>query len=93
MRTEGTNESQVTLKIPRPLYVQLKQVIQGSGFHSVTEFVVYVLRPFLEPRTRGAKGIFLCQPRNLLRGKRERRTAVTGRNRSRPPALRVLGYP
>jgi len=34
----------VTLKIPRPLYEQLKQVIQGSGFHSVTEFAVYVLR-------------------------------------------------
>jgi hypothetical protein len=34
----------VTLKIPRPLYMQLKQVIEGSGFHSVTEFVTYVLR-------------------------------------------------
>lgn len=34
----------VTLKIPRPLYEQLKQVIGGSGFHSVTEFAVYVLR-------------------------------------------------
>jgi hypothetical protein len=34
----------VTLKIPRPLYDQLKQVIGGSGFHSVTEFAVYVLR-------------------------------------------------
>ena len=34
----------VTLKIPRPLYEQLKQVIQESGFHSVTEFAVYVLR-------------------------------------------------
>ena len=38
------NEPDVTLKIPRPLYQQLKQVIQGSGFHSVTEFAVYVLR-------------------------------------------------
>jgi hypothetical protein len=35
---------QVTLKIPRPLYDRLKQVIHGSGFHSVTEFAVYVLR-------------------------------------------------
>ena len=41
---EGAAETGVTLKIPRPLYEQLKQVIQGSGFHSVTEFVVYVLR-------------------------------------------------
>ncbi len=42
-KREGV-DNQVTLKIPRPLYDQLKQVIQGSGFHSVTEFAVYVLR-------------------------------------------------
>jgi hypothetical protein len=39
-----TADTHVTLKIPRPLYEQLKQVIEGSGFHSVTEFAVYVLR-------------------------------------------------
>ena len=44
MTARGGNEPDVTLKIPRPLYQQLKQVIQGSGFHSVTEFAVYVLR-------------------------------------------------
>ena len=45
MRREGGGgDPQVTLKIPRPLYEQLKQVITGSGFHSVTEFAVYVLR-------------------------------------------------
>jgi len=43
MKREGA-DPQVTLKIPRPLYEQLKQVIAGSGFHSVTEFAVYVLR-------------------------------------------------
>jgi hypothetical protein len=37
-------DPQVTLKIPRPLYERLKQVIGDSGFHSVTEFAVYVLR-------------------------------------------------
>ncbi|HVF52938.1 MAG TPA: CopG family transcriptional regulator [Actinomycetota bacterium] len=41
----------VTLKIPRPLYAQLKQVIQGSGFHSVTEFAVYVLRDLVSHHT------------------------------------------
>jgi hypothetical protein len=30
----------VTLKIPRPLYEQLRQVIEGTGFRSVTEFAV-----------------------------------------------------
>jgi len=34
----------VTLKIPAPLYERLKQIIEGTGFSSVTEFVVYVLR-------------------------------------------------
>jgi hypothetical protein len=42
----------VTLKIPRPLYDQLKQVIEGSGFHSVTEFAVYVLRDLVSHRGR-----------------------------------------
>lgn len=44
MAKRESADNQVTLKIPRPLYEQLKQVIQGSGFHSVTEFAVYVLR-------------------------------------------------
>lgn len=43
-------EGQVTLKIPRPLYEQLKQVISDSGFHSVTEFAVYVLRDLVSHR-------------------------------------------
>jgi Arc/MetJ-type ribon-helix-helix transcriptional regulator len=34
----------VTIKIPRQLYEKLQVVIAGTGFHSVTEFVVYVLR-------------------------------------------------
>lgn len=44
MKPSSNPESDVTLKIPRPLYDRLKQVIAGTGFHSVTEFVVYVLR-------------------------------------------------
>ena len=46
-RGDGGGDGQVTLKIPRPLYEQLKQVIHGSGFHSVTEFTVYVLRDLI----------------------------------------------
>ncbi len=45
-------DAHVTLKIPRPLYEQLKQVIEGSGFHSVTEFAVYVLRDLLSHHER-----------------------------------------
>jgi len=36
--------SRVTIKIPEPLYMRLKRIIEGTGFSSVTEFVVYVLR-------------------------------------------------
>ena len=41
----------VTIKIPRPLYDNLNQIIEGSGFNSVTEFVVYVLRDLLSSKT------------------------------------------
>jgi len=34
----------VTLKIPRTLYEKLQKIIEGTGYSSVTEFVVYVLR-------------------------------------------------
>jgi len=37
-------KDRVTLKIPRPLYDRLQTIIAGSGFRSVNEFVVYVLR-------------------------------------------------
>jgi hypothetical protein len=44
----------VTLKIPRPLYEQLGQVIDGTGFRSVTEFAVYVLRDLVA--SHGSEG-------------------------------------
>jgi hypothetical protein len=50
----------VTLKIPRPLYERLRQVIEGTGFHSVTEFSVYVLRDLVSgqaPSPRGEDGL------------------------------------
>jgi hypothetical protein len=34
----------VTLKIPRQLYDRLAELIQGTGFRSPTEFVLFVLR-------------------------------------------------
>lgn len=40
-------QDKVTLKIPRPIYSKLKRVIEGSGFGSVNEFVVYVLRDLI----------------------------------------------
>lgn len=37
-------EPKVTIKIPRPLYRNLRLIVEQSGFDSVTDFVVYVLR-------------------------------------------------
>ncbi len=37
-------ESKVTLKIPRELYQKLGKMIEGTGFSSVTEFIVFVMR-------------------------------------------------
>ncbi|MBN2376153.1 MAG: hypothetical protein JXD22_07125 [Sedimentisphaerales bacterium] len=39
-----SSSEKVTLKIPRPLYDKIGQVIEGAGYNSVTDFVVYVLR-------------------------------------------------
>lgn len=58
------SEADVTIKIPRPLYHQLKQVIGGSGFHSVTEFIVYVLRDLMSHHAgdRGRPAITASPP-------------------------------
>jgi Arc/MetJ-type ribon-helix-helix transcriptional regulator len=37
-------DSKVTIKIPGPLYNRIGKIVAGSGFNSVTEFIVYVLR-------------------------------------------------
>ena len=34
----------VTIKIPRELYQTLVQMTRGTGFSSVTEFIVFVMR-------------------------------------------------
>ncbi len=34
----------VTIQIPRPLYHNVQLIVEQSGFDSVTDFVVYVVR-------------------------------------------------
>ncbi len=72
----------VTLKIPRPLYERLGQLIEGTGFRSVTEFATYVLRDLA------------AHPGP---GRRERRERVSARMTEQELAaarerLRELGY-
>jgi Arc/MetJ-type ribon-helix-helix transcriptional regulator len=37
-------DSKVTIKIPGPLYNRIAKIVAESGFNSVTDFIVYVLR-------------------------------------------------
>jgi len=37
-------DNKVTIKIPRPLYNNLKLLVEDSGFNSVNDFIVYILR-------------------------------------------------
>ena len=43
----------VTIKIPRPLYNRVQQLIDDSGFNSPTDFIVYVLRDVLSEKGVG----------------------------------------
>jgi len=37
-------QNKVTIKIPRELYQRLSQMIASTGFSSVNEFIVFVMR-------------------------------------------------
>lgn len=37
-------KDKVTIKIPRELYDTLQNMIEGTGFSSTTEFIVFVMR-------------------------------------------------
>ena len=43
----AVRETKVTVKIPRPLYRKIQQVVEDSGFNSPTDFIVYVLRDLM----------------------------------------------
>ncbi|MFQ6037287.1 MAG: CopG family transcriptional regulator [Candidatus Aminicenantales bacterium] len=51
---EKAAETKVTIKIPRPLYNRIARIVAGSGFNSVTDFVVYVLRDLVSTKSEAA---------------------------------------
>lgn len=55
MQEEKIHADKVTLKIPRNLYNRLKEIVSDSGFNSVTDFVVYVLRDLVTNRANAAQ--------------------------------------
>jgi hypothetical protein len=40
-------EDYVTLSIPKPLYERAQRAIEGTGFRSVTEYAIFLLRESL----------------------------------------------
>ena len=51
-------DDKVTIKIPRKLYDRLRNIIADSGFNSVTDFIVYVMRDIASTgRTEAADGL------------------------------------
>jgi hypothetical protein len=41
---DDKRDNKASIKIPRPLYNSLKGLINDSGFNSVNDFIVYILR-------------------------------------------------
>lgn len=56
MKKPSSVSEKVTLKIPRPLYEKIGRVIEGTGYNSVTDFAVYVLRDLVASRSTTTDG-------------------------------------
>mgnify|MGYP003886537441 FL=1 len=37
----------VTISIPRPLYERLAKALEGTGYRSVTEYIIFLIRKHL----------------------------------------------
>jgi hypothetical protein len=46
-KASSSREEYVTLSIPKPLYDKAQNAIRGTGFRSVTEYTIFVLRESL----------------------------------------------
>jgi hypothetical protein len=93
----------VTLKIPRPLYERIQKLIEGSGFSSPTDFIVFVLRDLVylgAPAVRAREAVAGGEDRDVARRAEppgaatgEDRTEFTGEElRALRDKLRELGY-
>lgn len=44
-------QERVTIKIPKVLYNNIQHIIKDTGFSSVTDFIVYVLRDVISTKS------------------------------------------
>jgi len=75
------SDSKITIKIPGSLYNRIAKIVSGSGFHSVTEFILYVLRDLVS--TQEERKVESTKPENGL--SKEEIEAIRKR-------LKSLGY-
>jgi len=59
----------VTIKIPKPLYDRLRILIEGTGFSSVTEFVVWVMRDVASARSQTPESQLTPEEVQLIRNR------------------------
>jgi len=57
----------VTLKIPRPLYERLQRVIRDTGYRSVNELVVHVLRDLVAHHASSSSTVLSAEEVDLIR--------------------------
>lgn len=62
-------ENKVTIKIPRELYQKLGQMISDTGFSSVTEFIVFVMRTLASGGQIGAEERLTAEEVRAIRGR------------------------
>jgi len=64
---EDKKKTKVTIKIPRPLYENIKSIIEGTGFDSPTDFIVYVLRDVVSYRITADENILKKDELQMIR--------------------------
>jgi len=52
-------QERVTIKIPKTLYKNIQEIIKNTGFSSVTDFIVYVLRDVISIKAGTNAGPYL----------------------------------
>ncbi|RPI99627.1 MAG: hypothetical protein EHM36_15755 [Deltaproteobacteria bacterium] len=64
-----STKERVTIKIPKQLYNTLAEIIEETGFSSVTDFIVYVLRDVISMKSRGSGGQLTRDEMEQIRNK------------------------
>jgi len=88
----NTGAGMVTLKIPRPLYERLGQLIEGTGFRSVTEFATYVLRDLASQPPSAKASAFAKASADKSGGKPLTRRLTRAELAAARKRLQELGY-